>query len=80
LSEHHAHASATAVAHRSSRIERFHRWASGDEQGTTAPITPQLAFLAPLLKRMQSRQLNQSGIGHSPLTDPITSQQTRLWS
>jgi hypothetical protein len=80
LSEHHTHASTTAVANHSGRIQGFHRWASGDEQGTTTPITRQLAFLAPLLKRMENRQLNQSGIGHSPLSDSITSQQTRLWS
>jgi hypothetical protein len=79
LSEHHAHASATAVAHRSSSIKGFHRWASGDEQGTTYPITREPAFLAPLLKGMENRQLNQSGVGHSPLSNSITSQQTRLW-
>jgi hypothetical protein len=79
LSEHHAHTSATAVAHRSSSIKGFHRWASGDEQGTTAPITREPAFLAPLLKGMENRQLNQSGVGHSPLSNSITSQQTRLW-
>jgi hypothetical protein len=80
LSEHHAHASATAVAHDSGWIQGFHRWARGDEQGTTTPITPHLPLQAPLLKRMEHRQLNQSGICHSPLSDSITSQQPWLWT
>jgi hypothetical protein len=55
LSKHHAHAPATSVAHDSGRIQGFHRWASGNQQGTTTPITPQLPFLAALLKRMNNR-------------------------